>query len=201
MKGKPIMLSKDSLAAFWPWLKMKFGFTDAQVRPYTFNVAPFLVDNNAIQEGYLGSEPYEIGVATGTAPKVFLLADEGYPGYAAMVIARTALIDKKPEVVRAFVEASIEGWHDYLFGDPSPGNALIKKNNPEMSDALLAYGIKAMKEYHMVDGGDAATLGIGAMTDARWRAFMAEMSAIGLYPASLDISSGYTLQFLPPRQQ
>ena len=199
MKGKPIMLAKDSLTAFWPWLKQRYGFTDEQIRPYTFNMAPFLVDKQAIQQGYLGSEPYLIAKAEGVSPKVYLLADAGYPGYAAMVVARQAMIDAKPQVVRAFVEASIEGWHDYLHGDPSPGNRLIKQNNPDMTDDIIAYGIAAMKDHGLVDGGDAATSGIGVMTDARWADFIQTMTAIGLYPKDLDIRAGYTLQFLPGR--
>jgi NitT/TauT family transport system substrate-binding protein len=197
MKGKPIMLAKDSLTAFWPWLKQKYGFTDAQIRPYTFNMAPFLVDAKAIQEGYLGSEPYQIAKADGIAPKVFLLADAGYPGYAAMVVASQALIEGRPDVVRAFVAASIEGWRDYLHGDPTPGNRLIKQNNPDMTDDVIAYGIVAMKEHGLVEGGDASTLGIGVMTDARWAAFTDTMTAVGVYPKDLDIRSGYTLEFLP----
>jgi NitT/TauT family transport system substrate-binding protein len=200
MKGRPILLAKDSLTTFWPWLKQKFGFSDAQIRPYTFNMAPFLVDAKAIQEGYLGSEPHQIAKASGTTPQVYLLADEGYPGYAAMVLARQDLIDKKPEVVRAFVEASIEGWHDYLHGDPGPGNRLIKQNNPDMTDDLLAYGITAMKEHGIVESGDAISQGIGTMTDARWKGFSDQMVALGLYPATLTIKTGYTLQFLPGSQ-
>jgi NitT/TauT family transport system substrate-binding protein len=197
MKGKPILLAKDSLTAFWPWLRQKYGFTDTQIRPYTFNMAPFLVDAMAIQEGYLGSEPYQIAKASGVPPKVFLLADYGYPGYAAMVVARQSLIDSKPLVVRAFVEATIDGWRDYLHGDPTPGNRLIKQNNPDMTDDVIAYGIAAMRDHGIVEGGDAASLGIGVMTDARWAAFMDAMTAVGLYPKDLDIRAGYTLQFLP----
>lgn len=196
MKGKPIMLSTDSLTAFWPWLRQKFGFTDSQIRPYTFNMAPFLVDPKAIQQGYLGSEPYQIAKAGGVAPKVFLLADEGYPGYAAMVIARQSLIDRRPEVVQAFVDASIEGWRDYLEGDPTPGNRLIKEANPEMTDDVIAYGIAALKSHGIVEGGDAAAGGIGIMTDARWRTFIDQMTEAGVYPAGLDIKPGYTLRFL-----
>jgi NitT/TauT family transport system substrate-binding protein len=193
LKGKPIMISKDSMTAFWPWLRQKYGFADSQIRPYSFNIAPFMVDDKAVQEGYLGSEPFQIRKAAGAAPLVFLLSDYGYPGYAAMVVTQTKIADKKPDLVRAFVAASIEGWRDYLHGDPTPGNRLIKEANPEMTDDLLAYGLWAMKTNHIVEADGA----IGEMTDARWADFVAQMSQTGLYPANLPIKAGYRLDFLP----
>src|ERR1700676_4235780 len=141
MTGKPILIGDGSTVTFWPWLKAKFGFKDSQIRKYTFNLAPFLVDKNAIQEGYLSSEPYSIEKEGGFKPQIFPLADAGYPGYANMVLAPDSWIKSKPEDVQAFVDASIEGLSDYLYGDPSPGNALIKKDNPEMTDDLIAQAI------------------------------------------------------------
>jgi NitT/TauT family transport system substrate-binding protein len=98
--------------------------------------------------------------------------------------------------VQRFVDASIEGWYSYLYGDPAPGNALIKRDNPEMTDALLAYGIAKIKEYGIVDSGDAKTNGIGAMTEARWRDFFETMPSVGVYPKDLDFHKAYTLQFV-----
>lgn len=193
LKGKPIMISTDSQTAFWPWLKQKYGFADTQIRPYTFNTAPFLIDKKAVQEGYLGSEPFQIERAGGFTPQVFLLADHGYPGYAAMVVTQAKTIAARPEIVRAFVAASIEGWRDYLNGDPTPGNKAIKQANPDMTDDLIAFGIAQMKSHHIVDDGGK----IGAMTDARWADWLAEMSKTGVYPADLPIKTGYTLEFLP----
>ena len=196
MKGKPIMVSDATVSAFWQWLKAKYDFTDDQIRKYTFNVAPFLTDPNAIQQGYLSSEPYTIEKESGQKPQVFLLADAGYPGYACFVMAPNKLIAERPEVVQAFVNASIRGWVDYLYGDPSPGNALIKKDNPEMTDDLLAHSIEVMKENGIVDSGDTAKDGIGAMTDARWHEFYATMRDAGVYPADLDLDKAYTLVFV-----
>jgi len=191
MKGKPIMISDASTTAFWPWLKAKYGFSDTQIRKYTFNLAPFLVDPKAIQEGYLTSEPYTIEREGHFKPQVFLLADNGYPGYANMVLAPEKWIHGKPGVVQAFVTASIEGWKDYLYGDPSPANALIERDNPEMTDALIARSIAKMKSYGIVPED-----GIGAMTDAKWKLFFDTMSSEGLYPKSLDYTKAYTLKFL-----
>ncbi len=196
MKGKPIMISDASTTAFWPWLKAKYGFTDSQIRKYTFNLAPFLVDKNAIQEGYLSSEPYTAEKEGKFKPSVFLLADNGYPGYANMVLVSQSRIDENPMLVQEFVDSTIEGWMDYLYGDPEPGNILIKKDNPEMTDDLIAQAIEKMKSYGIVMSGDAMTLGLGIMTDERWKTFFETMSSEGLYPASLDYKKSYDLQFV-----
>lgn len=196
LKGHPILLSDASVSAFWVWLRSKYGFSDDQVRKYTFNSAPFLADKRVAQQGYVTSEPYTIEKQSGLKPKVFLLADEGYPGYAAMVLASDRLIAKNPAAVKAFVEASAEGWRDYLYGDPGPADALIMKDNPEMTADVLAQARDKMRAYGIVDGGDAKTLGIGAMTDARWRAFFDVAASQGVYPKDLDFKRAYTLQFV-----
>jgi len=196
LKGHPILLSDASVTAFWVWLKSKYGFTDDQVRKYTFNSAPFLADPKVVQQGYLTSEPYTIEKQSGLKPKVFLLADEGYPGYAAMVLARDDLIAKNPAAVKAFVEASAKGWHDYLYGDPKAADALIMKDNPEMTEDVLSQARDKMKAYGIVDGGDAKALGIGVMTDARWKAFFDIAAGQGVYPKDMDYRAAYTLQFV-----
>ncbi|HSV04042.1 MAG TPA: ABC transporter substrate-binding protein [Phenylobacterium sp.] len=196
LKGHPILLSDASVSAFWVWLKAKYGFSDSQVRKYTFNSAPFLADKRVAEEGYLTSEPYTIEKQSGLKPKVFLLADEGYPGYAAMALARDDLIARNPAAVKAFVEASAKGWRDYLYGDPKPADALIMKDNPEMTEDVLAQARDKMRSYGLVDGGDAKTLGIGAMTDARWKQFFDVASSQGIYPKTMDYRAAYTLQFV-----
>jgi NitT/TauT family transport system substrate-binding protein len=196
MKGKPIMLADSSITTLWVWLKAKYGFQDSQIRKYTFNMAPFLVDPKAIQQGYASSEPYMVK-KEGVDPQVYLLADAGYPTYASLVLVPQKLIDTEPAAVRAFVDASIEGWNDYLNGDPAPGNALIKKDNPDETDDVIAYGIQTLRKYGIVQGGDAAKAGIGVMTDARWKEFFDLMASQKVYPADLDYTSAYTLQFLP----
>jgi len=198
MKGRPILLSDASITAFWVWLKAKYGFTDDMVRKYTFNPAPFIADKKAIQQGYVTSEPYTIEKEAGFAPAVFLLADEGYPGYATMVLVPDAFIARNPEAVRAFVEGSAAGWKSYLNGDAAPGDALILKDNPEATPDLLAQAREKMKSYSIVESGDAATAGIGAMTDERWAAFFKVASEQGVYPRDMDYKSAYTLEYLEP---
>ena len=195
MKGKPIMISDAATTAFWPWLRAKYGFSDSQIRKYTFNLAPFLVDPKAIQEGYVTSEPYTIEREGHFKPQVFLLADNGYPGYANLVLARQQWIDRNPAAVQAFVTASAQGWRDYLYGDPRPANALIKRDNPEMSGALDAQAIAKIKAYGIAGPAGEKGAHIGQMTDARWKAFFDAMSAVGLYPRTLDYKKAYTLKF------
>ncbi|MFZ4607163.1 MAG: ABC transporter substrate-binding protein [Caulobacter sp.] len=196
MKGRPILLADASVTAFWVWLKSKYGFTDAQVRKYNYSLAPFLADKRAIVQGYLSSEPYTIEQEAGFKPATFLLADEGYPGYATMVLAPESLIAGKPEAVKAFIEASAIGWQTYLTGDASKADALILKDNPEMTPALLANARKQMRDYGIVDSGEAKTGGIGVMTDARWAEFFRVASEQGVHPKDMDYRAGYTLQFV-----
>jgi NitT/TauT family transport system substrate-binding protein len=195
LKGKPIMIGADTRVGSWLFLKSKFGYTDDQIRPYNFNVAPFMADKNAVQQGYLTSEPFLIEKA-GAKPVVFLLANEGYATYASVIQTSRKMVEEKPDLVQRFVNASIEGWYSYLYGDPSPANALIKKDNPEETDELLAYAIQKIKEYGVVDSGDSLKLGIGAMSEERWKAFHDVMSKQGLYPADLAYKKAFTLQFV-----
>jgi len=195
LKGRPIMISGDTRVTSWLFLKQKFGYTDDQIRPYSFSVAPFLADKKAIQQGYLTSEPFIIE-KEGVHPVVLLLADAGYGSYGALIETSEKLVRDKPDLVQRFVDASIEGWYSYLHGDPTPGNTLIKHDNPEMTDALIAYGMEKMKAYGIVDSGEAKQNGIGAMSEARWRDFFDTVVKAGLYPAEMDFRKAYTLQFV-----
>lgn len=196
MKGKPILISDAATATFWPWLRAKYGFSDTQIRKYTFNLAPFLVDKNAIQEGYLSSEPYTVEKEAKFKPQVFLLADNGYPGYANMVLVPQKWIDGNPKAVQAFVNATRAGWISYLKGNSAPANALIKRDNPDMTDALLAQAIQKINAYGLAFGNDAAKQGLGTMNDARWATFFDTMVAEGIYSNKLDYKKAYDLRFL-----
>ena len=196
LKGKPILISSDTRAGWWNFVKAKFGYTDSQIRPYTFNLAPFLVDKNAIQQGFLGSEPFSIKEAAGFDPVVMLVADAGFTGYASLIAVSDKNIKDRPDYVQRFVDASIEGWYSYLYGDPAPGNAMILKDNPEMTQRLIDYGRAAIKQHGILDSGDALTDGIGAMTAARWTAFHDAALSEGIYDKGLDTAKAYSLQFV-----
>jgi NitT/TauT family transport system substrate-binding protein len=195
LKGKPIMISPVARAGYWQFLRVKFGYTDDQIRTYTFNMAPFLADKTAIQQGYLTSEPYKLQKA-GANIVVMLLADGGYSTYSNTIETSWKLVNEKPDLVQRFVNATIEGWYSYLSGDPTPANALIKKENADMTDDQIAYSLGAMKKHGLTDSGDAEKLGIGAMTDARWKDFHSVMVEAGLYAPDLDLKRAYTLQFV-----
>jgi NitT/TauT family transport system substrate-binding protein len=195
LKGKPIMIGSDTRVTSWQFLKQKFGYTDDQIRPYAFSVAPFLADPHAIQQGYLASEPFTIAKA-GVKPVVMLLADAGYSSYGALIETSQKLVRDNPDLVQRFVNASIEGWYSYLYGDPKPANELIKRDNPEVTDELLASARDTMKEYGIIDSGDAKKDGIGAMTEQRWRDFFETMVKAGVYPADLDFRRAFTVQFV-----
>jgi NitT/TauT family transport system substrate-binding protein len=199
LKGKPILIGADTRASWWRYLAGKYGYSDSQIRPYTFNLQPFLTDKSLVQQGYLGSEPFAIEQTAQFKPVVLLLADAGYAGYANIVTTSMRLVTEKPDLVQRFIDASIEGWYSYLYGDPTPANMLIKQDNPEMQDALLAYGHDVMKTHGIVDSGDALNLGVGAMTEARWAEFYRSMADVGVYPKGIDATKAYTLQFVDHR--
>ena len=197
LKGKTILISADANSNYWPWLRATFGLSDAQLRPYTFNIQPFVADKNVVQQGYLSSEPFAIEKEAKFKPTVLLLADHGWTPYSTTIVCMEDTLKKKPKQVAAFVKASLQGWRDYLKTDPAAANALIKRDNPNMTDDLLANGIKLMLSTGMVLGGDAAKLGVGAITDERIKKTYDMMVAMKLLdPAKVDVKKTYTTQFV-----
>jgi NitT/TauT family transport system substrate-binding protein len=191
-----LFISKEGMATYYQWLKADYGFKETQVKPYTFNAQPFLADKKSAMQGYVTSEPYAVEKAGKFKPKIFLLADQGFNTYSTLIETRRDLVEKKPDLVQRFVDASIIGWMNYIYGDNKPANAMIKKQNPEMTDELLAYSVAKMKEFGIVDSGDALTLGVGAMTDARMKDFFDKMARVGVTKATIDYRKAYTLQFV-----
>ncbi len=194
LKGQPIAIGAASNTTFWPWLKDKFGFTDAQKRPYAFSVQPFLADPRLAQQGFATSEPFSIEKG-GVQPVVFLLADLGYPTYSESLVVRQSAVRERGDALRRFLQASAEGWKSYL-ANPAPAHGLIKRDNPQMSDELLAYGHRKLNEYAIVAGGDAPGAGLLTMTDARWRATLAFVQSAGLGKPGFDYRPAYTLELI-----
>jgi len=194
LKAKPIAVGAAANTTFWPWLKQRYGFTDDQKRPYAFSVQPFLVDSSLSQQGFATSEPFSIEKG-GVKPVVFLLAEQGYPPYSEVLAVRRDALAKRGEVLTRFVRASAEGWKSYL-ANPAPGNALIKRDNPQMSDQLLAYGHRKMKEYAIVTGGDVPTAGLLTMTDKRWQQTLDFLRSTGLAKANVDYAQAWTLSIV-----
>jgi NitT/TauT family transport system substrate-binding protein len=196
LKPLTLFVSKEGIASYFQWLKSEHGFSEAKVKPYTFNPQPFLADKHSAMQGYVTSEPYAIEKAAGFKPGIILLADFGLNSYSTLIETRGDLIDKKPDLVQRFVNASIIGWYNYLYGNNAAANAMIKKINPEMTDELLAYSIARMKEYGIVDSGDSLRDGIGAMNDERMASFFDKMVRAHVVKADIDYRKSYTLRFV-----
>jgi NitT/TauT family transport system substrate-binding protein len=199
LKRLTLFISKEGMATYFPWLKADYGFDEAKVKPYTFNPQPFLADKRSAMQGYVTSEPYAVEKAGGFKPKIFQLADYGLDTYSTLIETRRELVERKPDLVQRFVDASIIGWYNYIYGDNRAANALIKQHNREMTDELIAYSVAKMKEHGIVDSDDTTTLGIGAMTDARVKSFFDKMVRAGVVKASIDPTKAYTLRFVNKR--
>ena len=195
-KANPAFVSAGAVNTFWAWMRLAFGFKDENIKPYNYNSAPFIVTPTSIQQGYLTAEPLEVAKQGGFKPNVFLLADYGYSTYATLIETRREYMELHKDIVQRFVDASAIGWYHYLYGDNTKTNERLKIENPEMTDEEIAFSIKKMKEYGIVDSGDTLKLGIGAMTDERWSGFYNEMVKSGVVKAGLDYKKAYTLEFV-----
>jgi NitT/TauT family transport system substrate-binding protein len=196
LKELTLYLSKEGRATFFEWLRSEFGFDERSVKAYAPDFKPFLSDQRSATQGFVTSEPFVIERAAGFKPRVFLLADQGFNGYSSLLETRRDLVESRPGLVQRFVDATIIGWYNYLYGNNAAANALIKRHNPLMTDALIAHSIARMKEFGIVDSGDALRLGIGAMTEARMASFFDKMAKAGVVRTTLDFRRAYTLRFV-----
>ena len=196
LKPLTLLVSKEGMTSYFQWLKSEYGFSESKVKPYTFNSQPFIVNKQSAMQGYVTSEPYAVEKAAGFKPGVLLLADYGFNTYSTLIETRREIVDNKPDLVQRFVDASIIGWYNYLYGDNKPANAMIKQLNPDMTDELLAYSVAKMKQYGIVDSGDSLKNGIGAMTDERMASFFDKMVRAGVVRSTIDYRQAYTLRFI-----
>jgi NitT/TauT family transport system substrate-binding protein len=194
LKGRPILIAGSSRVTFWPWLRAKYGYSDDQIRPYTFNLQPFFADKTVAQQAYPSSEPYQ-AEQQNEKVKFFLLADGGYPPYGSTIVTTEKMIAEKPDVVARFVKASLEGWRDYM-KDPAPANALIKADNTKMTDGQIAFALEKMKEMKAIDRGDAATLGVGIITAERYKQTYDFLVAGGLLDPKVDWHKAFDDRFV-----
>jgi len=198
LKGRPLLISNGSRSTFWPYLRKKYGLSDAQLRPYNFNMAPFLADRKAIQQGFVTSEAYSIEKELGKPPETLLIADAGFSAYQTTIAISRRLATEKKELVQRFVDATLEGWSQYLKGGPetAAANALIKRDNPEQTDDRIEHAIKELNARGIVRSGDALTGGIGAMSAEHWKSFYDSMTDVDVLPRGLDVTKAYTLDFV-----
>ena len=198
LKGRTLLIGNGGRVTYWPYLRKKYGLRDEQLRPYNFQMAPFLANANAVQQGFLSSEPYSIAQALGKPPEVLLIADAGFSAYQTTIAVSRRLAAEKRDLMQRFVDATLEGWAQYLRGGPATeaANALIKRDNPEQTDDRIAYAIKVLNERGIVLSGDAIGGGIGAMSDARWQGFYESMADVDVLPKGLDVKRAYSLEFV-----
>ena len=195
-KAKSAYVGAGAIQTFYAWLRLAYGFKDENIRPYNFNSAPFMMNKSAIQQGYLTAEPFEVERQGHFKPNVFLLSDYGYDTYSTLIVTRREIVENNPDLVQRFVDASAIGWYHYLYGDNSKANARIKQDNPDIKDDQIAFSIEELKKHGVVNSGDTLALGIGAMTDVRWKDFFEKMLAIGMVDKGADYKNAYTLQFV-----
>jgi NitT/TauT family transport system substrate-binding protein len=196
LKPLTLFVSKEGMTSYFQWLKSEYGFSEKNVRPYNFNPQPFIANPKSAMQGYVTSEPFAVEKAAGFKPNALLLADCGFNTYSTLIETRREIVEKKPDLVQRFVDASIVGWYNYIYGDNSAGNAMIKRLNPEMTDELLAYSVAKMKEYGIVDSGESLKNGIGAMSDERYTSFFDKMVKAGVVRSDIDYRKSYTLRFV-----
>jgi NitT/TauT family transport system substrate-binding protein len=196
LRSTTLLVGTSGFSSFYQWMIAEQGFKEGQVKPYTFNPAPFLADKRLGQQGYVTAEPFAIEKQGGFKPNIFLLADHGFDTYATTIEARVDTIEKNPALVQRFVDASAIGWYNYLYGNNQAANDLIKQDNPEMTDDQIAFSIAKMREYGIVDSGDTLKVGIGAMTDARVKSFFDHMVKAKVVDPGVDYKKSYTLQFV-----
>jgi NitT/TauT family transport system substrate-binding protein len=198
LKKAPVaLIAKDGQFTWWQWLKAVHGFKDEALKPYNYNLGPFLSNARAIQQGYSVAEPIYVETQARFTPVVHLLADHGFSTYSTLIETRVETVRNNPKMVQAFVDASIVGWVNYMYGNRTAANALMMKDNPEMTEAEIEASVALMKSQGIVDSGEARTAGIGTMNAARIADFYAQMVKAGLYkPREVDLSKVAALQFV-----
>lgn len=191
-----LFVGDDLYVTGYQWMKAAYGFTDEQRKPYPYNLAGFLADKNSANQGFATSEPVAVEQEGGFKPDIFLMADAGYSTVSTMIEGMADYVQANPDVTKRFVEASIIGWYNYLYGDNAAANELIKSENPDITDEQIAYTIQTIKDLGLVDSGVALEKGIGCFTDEQVQDFYGKMVEAGVVKDGLDISKGYTTEYV-----
>ncbi|WP_175581773.1 ABC transporter substrate-binding protein [Pseudooceanicola sp. HF7] len=196
LKNLTLLIGDNGYQSYYQWMIQAYGFTAEQREPYTFNPAPFLADDTMGMQGYLSSEPYLIEKEGGFVPDAFLIADAGYSTYATTIETMADTIAEKPEQVQCFVDGSIKGWYNFLYGDSAAAREMIIADNPEMTEDKIDFAIEKMIAEGIVDSGDAETMGIGAMTEEKVSDFYTKMVDAGVIEDDIDWKAAFTTQFV-----
>ncbi|MEO0542411.1 MAG: ABC transporter substrate-binding protein [Pseudomonadota bacterium] len=196
LDAEEYILGDAGFQSYYQWMIKEFGFDAAKRVPYTFNPAPFIANPKSAQQGYITSEPYAVIQEAGFEPNLFLIADFGFDTYSTTIEMMAPYMEENPDAVKCFVEGSIKGWYNFLYGDNAAAVELIQADNPDMSDDKVKFAIETLKEYGIIDSGDTETLGIGAMSEERMNSFYAKMVEAGVIADGIDISKSYTLEYV-----
>lgn len=201
LKRAPLFIGNSGRQTFFLWMNAAQGFPRANLRPYNHSLAPFLHDKSAAMQGFATAEPHRIAEASGEEPRVFLLADHGWNSYSTVLETRIDLIEKRPELVQRFVDASIVGWRNYLAGGDgsAAADAMIKRDNPSMTDGLIKFSRIKMIELELLGAGELAEMPIGVMNVERVRSFYDQTVKAGMYKtAEVNPEAAVTLTFVEP---
>ena len=191
-----LLIGDGGYVSYYQWMMNEFDFTEEQRSPYTFSIAPFLANENVAMQGFLSSEPYAIQQEAGFEPNIFLLDEYGFGGYATTIETMVETVEERPEVVECFVNGSIRGWYNYLYGDNAAANEMILTDNEEMTQERIDFAIEMMIEEGIVDSGDALEYGVGVITEAAVEDFFDTMVAAGVVNADVDWRASFTTEFV-----
>lgn len=191
-----VLVSRDGQFSFWQWLTATQGFSDDQLRPYGFNLQQFLSDETIVQQGYATSEPLRLA-AQGVEADVYVMADYGWSTYSTTIEARTEMVENNPDLVQRFMDASIIGWYNYLYGDRTAAFELIMEANPDATVEQLEREVQHLMDLEIIDSGRALDVGIGAMSMERVADFLALAEEAGILdPGVVDVNLAATDRFV-----
>lgn len=190
-------------AGYEPYLVQKYHYTNFHTFKYLFTSRGFALDKKAVNQCFITSEPFTWS-EQGLKIKAALIASTGYNPYGDLIVTSEDMIAKHPDVVRAFVKASVQGWTTYL-NDPKEAAATNKylltapgAKNFVLKPSEVSYSYNQVKKLNLIEGGDAATKGIGTMNLARWTTLKQQLVSTGQKVGSVDVTKSFTTKFLPP---
>jgi NitT/TauT family transport system substrate-binding protein len=196
LQGKTIIARPEW--AFLKFLQKKYGLK-VNIVPQNFSVAAFLGNKEAIQQGYFIAEPYHIVKAGGKMPRFLSTWDAGFRAYAVLVTNRK-FAREHPAELRAFVRAYINGWRDYLEGDPAPAHEALKKANSANTDDFMMFSRKMIIDEKLVPGRDpnSSISRIGRLDPQRFETQIAQLEELGILPkGKVRVTDAITTDFLP----
>lgn len=193
LEGRVVAVAPGTV--WFPYLVKRYQLRKVQERAHNFSVGAFVKDPAYIQQCFLTSEPFFARQA-GAKPRVLLISDSGYDPYR-VFFTRRAMVGEKPEVVKAFVVASLRGWREYL-EDPAPAHAEIRKRNPDLTPDKMDYSHRALREHRFIGGKPEEGDLPGALRGERWQRQFDTMRELGVIRGRFALEEAWTGQFCNP---